>query len=82
MVYLRGRAPRFVEVVFTHGFEMFPQDLHGVVAALASIVKQGGRITAESLSGHSISIDASEAASSVQDPILAQYTVPSGVVSA
>ena len=82
MVHLRGRAPRFVEVVFEHGFDAFPQDLLGVVAALASVVKQGGRITAESLSGHSISIDASEAASSVQDPILARYKVPGGVVSA
>ena len=82
MIYLRGNAPRFVEVVFEHGFDEFPEDLRGVVAALASVVKQGGRITAESLSGHSISIDASEAASSVQDPILARYTVPGGVVSA
>ena len=82
MIYLRGRAPMFVEVVFEHGYSVFPEDLRGVVAALASIVKQGGRITAESLSGHSISIDASEAASSVQDPILARYTVPGGVVSA
>lgn len=82
LIYLRGCAPRFVEVVFEHGFETFPEDLRGVVAALAGIVKQGGRITAESLSGHSISIDASEAASSVQDPILARYSVPGGVVSA
>ena len=82
LIYLRGNAPRFVEVEFEHGFDEFPEDLRGVVAALASIVKQGGRITAESRSEHSISIDASEAASSLQDPILARYTVPGGVVSA
>ena len=81
-LYLRGRPPRFVEVEFVHGFDVFPADLLGTVASLAGVVKQGGRITAESLSGHSVSIDASVAGSAVQDPILARYTVPFGVVSA
>lgn len=80
-VHLRGPLGRYARVTFTSGHDVFPAELYGIVAYLAGIVKQGGRITSEALSGHSVSFEAGSA-SSVTDSILDKYKLPGGMAHA
>lgn len=80
-IHLQHAVGPYVRVTYLSGWDEFPADLYGIVAHLAGIVRQGGKITSEALSGHSVSFD-TRASGVVVDPILDRYKIPGGIAHA
>lgn len=69
----RHGFPRFVEVVFRHGYEKCPPALLGVIAERASSGSYG-RVKQESIGGRSVSLDSGY--DSVGGAVVQKYTLP------